>query len=269
MKLDVSQLRYMTREEFRVLTAIELGMKNHEFVPTQLIESLAKLTRGGTFKAIIQVHKNKLVYHDRKKCAWRRFRGVLYWAAAIDVFFFFASEDDGYKLTYSGYDYLALKALCIRGSVVGVGNQIGVGKEAGTCNATLSLSSSSPDDLRQMSFLQLMIRTTSSWSSCIDLDAFRSGRLRISVITCCTERAPLGCTNCDSFLFCLCVSFLTPECSYLSRLAALKEYAYMKALYDNGFPVPQPMDVSRHCIVMKRIPAYPLYAHLFIHSFQW
>eukprot|EP01085_Mycamoeba_gemmipara_P002071 Mycagemm_TRINITY_DN10071_c0_g1::TRINITY_DN10071_c0_g1_i1::g.2071::m.2071 type:complete len:171 gc:universal TRINITY_DN10071_c0_g1_i1:182-694(+) len=105
MKLDVTQLRYMTREEFRILTAIELGMKNHEFVPTQLIEALAKLTRGGTFKAITQVHKNKLVYHDRKKY-------------------------DGYKLTYSGYDYLALKALCIRGSVIGVGNQIGVGKEA-------------------------------------------------------------------------------------------------------------------------------------------
>jgi hypothetical protein len=30
MKLDVSVLRYMTKEEFRVLTAIELGMKNHE-----------------------------------------------------------------------------------------------------------------------------------------------------------------------------------------------------------------------------------------------
>lgn len=32
----------------------------------------------------------------------------------------------------------------------------------------------------------------------------------------------------------------------------------MKALYDNGFPVPQPMDVSRHCLVMRRIKAYPL-----------
>lgn len=68
MKLDVTQLRYMSREEFRILTAIELGMKNHEFVPTTLIETLARLTRGGTFKAITQVHKNKLVYHDRKKC---------------------------------------------------------------------------------------------------------------------------------------------------------------------------------------------------------
>lgn len=52
----------------------------------------------------------------------------------------------------------------------------------------------------------------------------------------------------------------THSSRYLSRLAALKEYAYMKALYENGFPVPEPMDVSRHCLVMKRIKAYPLYA---------
>ncbi len=68
MKLDVTQLRYMSREEFRVLTAIELGMKNHELVPVQLIETLARLSRGGCFKALTQIHKNKLVYHDRKKC---------------------------------------------------------------------------------------------------------------------------------------------------------------------------------------------------------
>lgn len=38
---------------------------------------------------------------------------------------------EGYRLTFSGYDYLALKALTIRGSVQSVGNQIGVGKESG------------------------------------------------------------------------------------------------------------------------------------------
>ena len=32
-KLNVSVLRYMTREDFRVLTAVEMGMKNHEIVP--------------------------------------------------------------------------------------------------------------------------------------------------------------------------------------------------------------------------------------------
>ena len=39
--------------------------------------------------------------------------------------------DEGYKLTFGGYDYLALKALTNRNVVHSVGNQIGVGKESG------------------------------------------------------------------------------------------------------------------------------------------
>ena len=35
---------------------------------------------------------------------------------------------------------------------------------------------------------------------------------------------------------------------YLSRLSALKEFAFMKALYKHGFPVPEPFDVNRHCV---------------------
>lgn len=30
MKLDVTALRYLSKEEFRVLTGVEMGMKNHE-----------------------------------------------------------------------------------------------------------------------------------------------------------------------------------------------------------------------------------------------
>lgn len=33
---------------------------------------------------------------------------------------------------------------------------------------------------------------------------------------------------------------------YLSRLSALKEFAFMKALGDHGFPVPQAIDNNRH-----------------------
>ena len=40
--------------------------------------------------------------------------------------------DDGYRLTYGGYDYLAMRAMSKRDSVYSVGNQIGVGKESGT-----------------------------------------------------------------------------------------------------------------------------------------
>ena len=37
MKLDPRALRYLTADHFRVLTAVEMGMKNHELVPTKLI----------------------------------------------------------------------------------------------------------------------------------------------------------------------------------------------------------------------------------------
>jgi len=105
MKLDVSVLRYLSKEDFRVLTAIEMGMKNHEIVPTQLITVIAKLKRGGAFKSLSNLHKNKLIFHDAKKY-------------------------DGYKLTYGGYDFLALKAFSARASIIGIGNQVGVGKES-------------------------------------------------------------------------------------------------------------------------------------------
>jgi RIO kinase 2 len=39
--------------------------------------------------------------------------------------------DEGYKLTYGGYDYLALRTFCKRGTLKSVGNQVGVGKESG------------------------------------------------------------------------------------------------------------------------------------------
>lgn len=41
---------------------------------------------------------------------------------------------------------------------------------------------------------------------------------------------------------------------YLSRLAALKEFAFMKLLYNRRLlPIPEPVDYNRHCIVMELI----------------
>lgn len=45
---------------------------------------------------------------------------------------------------------------------------------------------------------------------------------------------------------------------YMSRLAAMKEYAFMKALRENGFSVPEPIAQNRHTIVMGLIDAFPL-----------
>jgi RIO kinase 2 len=45
---------------------------------------------------------------------------------------------------------------------------------------------------------------------------------------------------------------------YMSRLAALKEFAFMKALYDNGFPTPVPIDCNRHCVLMSLVKGIQL-----------
>ncbi|KAL7645592.1 UNVERIFIED_CONTAM: hypothetical protein RMT77_003978 [Armadillidium vulgare] len=105
-RFDVEKLRYLTREDFRVLTAIEMGMKNHELVPGVLIQRIAKLASGGINKLIRDLCEKRLCSYERGK------------------------QYDGYRLTNLGYDFLALKVLTSRDHISGVGTQIGVGKES-------------------------------------------------------------------------------------------------------------------------------------------
>jgi len=105
-KLNVSMLRYLSREDFRVLTAVEMGMKNHELVPGALIASIASLRHGGVHKILKELSKNRLLSYER------------------------GNKFDGYRLTNAGYDYLALKTLASRDVVTAFGNQIGTGKES-------------------------------------------------------------------------------------------------------------------------------------------
>lgn len=44
----------------------------------------------------------------------------------------------------------------------------------------------------------------------------------------------------------------------MSRLAALKEYTFMRALKDAGFMVPEPIAQNRHTVAMELIDAFPL-----------
>jgi len=71
VKLDVSVLRYLSKDDWRVLMAVEMGMKNHDLVPTDLILKISKIHRGGTFKAISNLHKFKLIYHENKICKYQ------------------------------------------------------------------------------------------------------------------------------------------------------------------------------------------------------
>lgn len=75
--------------------------------PSSLFPSLFLLSfpSAAAFKIINTLHRNKLIYHESKKY-------------------------DGYRLTYLGYDYLALRTYVARGLISGLGRRIGVGKEA-------------------------------------------------------------------------------------------------------------------------------------------
>jgi RIO kinase 2 len=67
MKLDVNVLRYLGKDEFRTLTAVEMGQKNHEIVPASLVESIAGLKHGGAHKCLRLLLRHKLVHHDGSK----------------------------------------------------------------------------------------------------------------------------------------------------------------------------------------------------------
>lgn len=45
---------------------------------------------------------------------------------------------------------------------------------------------------------------------------------------------------------------------YLSRISATKEFAYMEALSKRDFPVPKPIDMNRHCVLMELVNGHPL-----------
>eukprot|EP00271_Cylindrocystis_brebissonii_P018246 TRINITY_DN5088_c1_g1_i1.p1 TRINITY_DN5088_c1_g1~~TRINITY_DN5088_c1_g1_i1.p1 ORF type:complete len:701 (-),score=201.61 TRINITY_DN5088_c1_g1_i1:83-2185(-) len=194
MKLDVNMLRYLSQEEFRTLTAVEMGMRNHEIVPSDLIDRIAGLKRGGAFKNLRTLLRHKLVHHDSQKY-------------------------DGYRLTNLGYDYLALKALVKRGHITAVGRRIGVGKESD------------------------VFEVMNGEGRVMALKLHRLGRISFRNVK--EKRDYLQRRTTHSWL-------------YLSRLAALKEYAFMKALGEHDFPVPEAIDCNRHAVLMSLLCAYPL-----------
>ena len=164
-------------------------------MPCPLIENIARLRGGGTKKLLAALLKHKLLHHENVKY-------------------------DGYRLTNLGYDYLAIKTFVNRGLIVGLGRQIGVGKES---------------DIFE-------VLTEENETLCLKLH--RLGRTSFRDVK--TKRDYLGHRKSYG-------SWL-----YLSRLAALKEFAFMRALDENGFPVPRPVDVNRHAVLMGKVHAHPM-----------
>ncbi|XP_038661144.1 serine/threonine-protein kinase RIO2 isoform X2 [Scyliorhinus canicula] len=179
----------------RIIKCVEMGMKNHEIVPPSLIASISNLKHGGCNKVLRELVKHKLLAYERTKTV------------------------QGYRLTNSGYDYLALKTLSSRNVFNSVGNQMGVGKESDIYIVA--------NEEEQQFALKLHRLGRTSFRNLKNKRDYHKHRQKMSWL-------------------------------YLSRLAATKEFAYMKALYDRGFPVPKPVDFNRHAVVMELINGFPM-----------
>ncbi|SIO73667.1 RIOK2, RIO kinase 2 [Babesia microti strain RI] len=194
MRLDATNFANLGSKDFRILTAIEVGMKNHEYVPVPLIISIANLPSCGIRRIITNLHKLKLVAH------WNK-------------------QYDGYKLTYLGLDYLALRTFSLGGIIESVGRRIGVGKEA-----DVHIAKESKGELVVIKFHRLGRKS------------FRTIKL---------NRDYLGKRSYASWM-------------YLAQIAAKKEYSYLLSMYEKDFPVPKPIEINRHAIVMQYIDGVPL-----------
>ena len=94
----------LEKNDFRTLIGIEIGMRQHRWVPSEMLPSFSKLLAGEVRYRIDRLLGFKLV----KKSV------VPY---------------DGYRIHFDGYDALAVGALTLRG-LSAIGDNIGVGKES-------------------------------------------------------------------------------------------------------------------------------------------
>ena len=174
-----------------------MGSRNHEIVPTTLIERISRVRGGASSvqRSISNLAKVGLIARVKE------------------------AKYDGYRLTYGGLDYLALHTYASRKEIYSVGSRIGVGKES-----------------------DIMIVADSAGTQKV-LKIHRLGRISFRSVK--NNRDYLKNRKSGSWM-------------YLSRLAAMKEFAFMQALREEGFPVPEPIAQSRHTILMTLIDAHPM-----------
>lgn len=141
---------------------------------------------------------------------------------------------DGYRLTNAGYDILALNTLKQRKVIAAMGDRIGTGKES---DVYLAVAPSG----QQVVLKVHRLGRTSFRNVKKTRDYFVYNQ---NIKSKGGNAAPTNQAN--SWLF-------------LSRKSALKEFAFMKALYNVDYPTPEPIAHSRHVVAMSLVRGVPLY----------
>lgn len=139
---------------------------------------------------------------------------------------------DGYRITTAGYDILTLYNLKSRKIIAAIGDRIGTGKESDIYVAVR------PNGNQVVLKFHRLGRTS-----------FRNVKKTRDYFVYHQKGRNVGApkmNQANSWLF-------------LSRKSALKEFAFMKALYSVDYPTPEPIAHNRHVVVMSLIRGVPLY----------
>ena len=275
MRFDLTALKYLNKDDFRVLTAIEMGMRNHEIVPVDLIQSISKIRNTSVRRILANLLKHKLIKHTK-------------------------IQYEGYSLNFLGYDFLAIHSLIKQGILVQIGTKIGVGKESDVylcyvkkVNSEISdeLYNQIKENILTENALKEQNRQkkleeknnlkkdeeenlekkdepeeeeeeeSEEELSYIQNDLPKTIQTVVGELTiACIKFARLGRTSFRAVKSKR--DYVKSQTHYnwlyLSRLSAQNEYKNMKGLYSHGFSVPRPYGYNRHAIIMEYVPSYPL-----------
>ncbi|WP_083809494.1 serine/threonine-protein kinase RIO2 [Methanotorris igneus] len=185
IKKLIEYLKQTHPDDLKVLKVIELLMRYHEWVPVDEI-----------------VKKTKMDEKD-----------VLYRLKRLNRFDFVHRSRYGYRLSFGGYDALAMNAFIKKGIIKAVGSELGVGKEGDVYNILL-------EDGREAV-----------------LKFHKHGR------TCFTRGKRYREYLADKHH----ISWL-----YTSRLTAEREFEILNELFPI-VKVPEPIEQNRHAIIMGKI----------------
>ena len=101
----IKVFKQLDNKDIRILTGIEIGMKNSEWVPVEDVMKYTRMTYDHISFRLKKLAKLKLL----------SFTSIPY---------------EGYQIYFEGYDALVLHTFVQRKTISAVGNEIGVGKES-------------------------------------------------------------------------------------------------------------------------------------------
>jgi RIO kinase 2 len=181
--------RSLRPADLRILLGVELGMTSREYVPVSRIVRYANLLEEEVLKCVPELVDKRLM------------------ASGITAELGYA----GFRLTFLGYDCLALNALVRRGVVEALGNPLGLGKESDVYDAK------------------------GKRGTRIALKFHRLGRISFRQTR--RTRGYVAERSHTSWI-------------YQARMAATREFAALRRARRAGVPVPKPIGQNRHLVAM-------------------